>query len=153
MWFNKEEWEHRKTQNARMHKHAHILCNGAEYVSAWLRTWEVEEVGSPSVGSSSGGPMWTGQPDLPHGAGPRGRSHLRCKGLWICLLLSSKRPLRGISLANWTRLTILSTRWHSTSNLRCLFCRVSSPSWKRKRTEKCRNSGAGRASAHSQCSQ
>lgn len=36
-----------------------------------------------------------------------------------------------------------STRWRSISSLKCLSCRVSSPNWRRRRTERCRSSGEG----------
>lgn len=47
------------------------------------------------------------------------------------------------SLGGLTVKKFPSTRWRNISSLRCQSFRVSSPSWRRKRTERCRNSEEG----------
>lgn len=69
--------------------------------------------------------------------------HAATKSFPLCL----QYPCISLSLVSFLCLVCVfhfpSIRWRSISSLKCLSCRVSSLNWRRRRTERCRNSGEG----------
>lgn len=114
-----------------------------------FRAGEAQADWLSSGAENNAGSMWTGLQDLPHGRRPGWRSHIWCKwppSFWnlhltqmYCDMTRPPPPLLSFIL----KMIFLATRWRSTSSLRCLSYRVLSPSWRKRRTERFRNSGQG----------
>lgn len=64
--------------------------------------------------------------------------------VWLCEAIKSLPfTFHQFVLCLIIAFLFMYTRWRSISSLKCLSWRVLLPNWRRRRTEKCRNSGEG----------